>query len=165
MYTINIVFYIQFYLTILFTIDKEEICLTKKERKEYLKKRENWQAFSNLLARAISDLNRSTKFDETCEVLDNFIYLGRQLFKGQDEKVCEIIDRLEDFVEDARRQMYELDNKAKPLIHKTIDLYNSNYGGDLTFDNNDNVEQWFNRTFPLIALYVNKKIKEGDKYD
>lgn len=133
--------------------------MTRKERKELLKKKENWQAFSNLLSRAISDLNRTTKFDETCEVLENFIYLGRQLFKSQDDKINEIINKMEKFLESARKKMYDLDQKAKPLIQNTVDLYNAKYQGDLTFDGD--VEQWFNRTFPLIVLYINKKVKEG----
>lgn len=135
--------------------------LTKQERNELIQRRENWQAFSNLLSKAISDLDRTTKFEETCEIINNFIYLSRQLFRKQDEEINEIIDKLDEFVEDAQKKMYDLEQKSKPLIRKTIELYNSMYNGDLTFDNN--VEQWFTRTFPLIVLYVNKNIKEGDK--
>jgi hypothetical protein len=140
-------------------VKREEICLTGKERKELLKKKESWQAFSNLLSRAMSDLNRTTKFDETCEVLENFVSLGKQLFKNQDERICSIINKMEKFLDEAQRKMYELDQKAKPLIQDTVDLYNAKYQGDLSFDGD--VDQWFNRTFPLVVLYINKKIKEG----
>ena len=133
--------------------------MTGKERKELLKKKESWQAFSNLLSRAMSDLNRTTKFDEICEVLENFVSLGKQLFKNQDERICSIINKMEKFLDEAQRKMYELDQKAKPLIQDTVDLYNAKYQGDLSFDGD--VDQWFNRTFPLVVLYINKKIKEG----
>lgn len=131
--------------------------LTKQKRKELIQKRENWQVFSNLLSKAISDLSRATKFEESCEIINNFIYLCRQLFQKQNEEINEIIDKLDEFVENAQKKMYDLEQKAKPLIRKTIELYNSMYNGDLTFDNN--VEQWFTRTFPLIVLYVNKNSK------
>lgn len=134
--------------------------MTRKEKKELIKKKENWQAFSNLLTRAINDLNRTTKFDETCDVIENFIYLSRKLFKNQDEKIDEIIKKLENFLEESHAQMYNLKKKAEPLIQETVDLYNSKYQGDLSFDGD--IEKWFNRTFPLIVLYVNKRIKEGE---
>lgn len=134
--------------------------MNRKEKKELLEKKENWQAFSNLLSRAISDLSRAKKFDEMCEVLQNFIYLGRQLFKNQDGKINEMIDKLEVFLDKIQKQMYGINKGVEPLIQETIDLYNSSYQGDLTFDGD--VDQWFNRTFPLIVLYVNKRIKEGD---
>lgn len=136
--------------------------MTRKEKKELIQKKENWQAFSNLLTRAINDLNRTTKFDEICDVIENFIYLSRQLFKN-DEKIDEIIKKLENFLEESHTQMYNFKKKAEPLIQETIDLYNSKYHGDLSFDGD--IEKWFNRTFPLIVLYVNRRIKEGDKHD
>lgn len=135
--------------------------LTKQERNELIQRRENWQVFSNLLSKAISDLDRATKFEESCEIINNFIYLSRQLFRKQDEEINEIIDKLDKFIEDAQKKMYDLEQKSKPLIRKTIELYNSMYNGDLTFDNN--VEQWFTRTFPLIVLYVNKNTNADNK--
>ena len=136
------------------------MCLTRKEKKLLIRQKENWQAFSNLLARAIGDLGRSTKFDETCEIIENFVYLSRQLFGDDDEKISRLIDKLASFVDDARRHMNDIDRKIKPLIESTVDEYNSRYNGDLVFDGD--VEQWFNRTFPLVVLYVNRNLKEGD---
>jgi len=136
--------------------------LSSKEKKELIKKKENWQAFSNLLDKTIIDLKRATKFDEFCDIADNFVYLGSKVFRGQnqDEEIDKIINNLKNFVDEARSHVSDLQNQAKPVINKIVEVYNSEYHGELTF--NGDVEQWINRTFPLVRLYVNKKLKEGD---
>lgn len=137
--------------------------MASKEKKELIRKKENWQAFSNLVEKTMNDLKRATKFDEFCDIIDSFVYLGNKVFRGanQDEEIDKMIDNLKHFVDDARIHMKDLNNQAKPIINEIVEIYNSEYHGELAF--NGDVEQWINRTFPLIRLYVNKKIKEGDE--
>ena len=136
--------------------------MSSKQKKELIQKKENWQAFSNLIDKTTNDLKRSTKFAEFCGIIDDFVYLGNKVFRGsdQDEEIDKIINDLKHFVDDARSHINDLHNQAKPVISKIVEVYNSEYHGELTF--NGDVEQWINRTFPLIRLYVNKKLKEGD---
>lgn len=134
--------------------------MNNKERKELLQQKENWHTFANLLSRAINDMNCVNRFDEVCEVLVNFIHLSKQLFRNTDKKISSIVAKLEEFLDNAQQQMDGIEKKSKPLIQQAVSLYNAEYQGDLSFDGD--IDKWFNRTFPLMVLYVNKKMKAGD---
>jgi len=134
--------------------------LTRQERKKLMQEKKDWQTFSDLLTRALSDLNRSTKFDEACEVLENFIYLARQLFRDHHAEIEKIINKLQSCLEQGRQQMHELREEIKPNIEKVVEQYNSEFYDGITFDGD--VDEWFNRTFPLVVLYVKKKLKQND---
>jgi len=130
--------------------------LTSKEKQELISQEKDWRAFANLLDKTTDDLKRAVKFEETCEIIENFVNLGNKAFKGQNEKIDEIIDGLREFVDDARTKMRKLNQEAKPVINRIVEVYNSEYHGESTFTGD--VDQWFNRTFPLIRLYVNKNL-------
>ena len=128
--------------------------MTWKERRKLKKRKKTWESFSKLLDRAISDLNRTTKFSEAYSVMENFIFLTEELFGSDDEEVNGMLDKLKAFLENYKGQIDALDRTARPLIEKTNALYNAEVRGDLTFDGD--VEQWFSRTFPLVALHLRK---------
>jgi len=140
--------------------NKEKGYLTSKEVKELKKTTGDLEKFLNLLEKLKTDLQRSTKFDESYELIVKFVRENRQEFRASDERIWNMVKQLDAVAYDMQKEMSKVKHDAKQLIEKTVKLYNNEFHSDIVFDGD--VMKWLSRTFPLVKLYVNKKLKEDD---
>jgi len=140
--------------------NEEKKYLTSREVKELKKATGELEIFLNLLENLKTDLQRSTKFDESYELIVKFVRESRQGFKTNNERIWSITKQLDSVAYDVQKEMNKVKRDAKQLIEKTVKLYNNEFHSDIVFDGD--VTKWLSRTFPLIKLYVNKKLKGDD---
>lgn len=138
----------------------EKKYLTGREVKELKKATGELEKFLGLLETLKTDLQRSTKFDESYELIVKFVRESRQEFRTDNERIWNMIKKLDAVAYDMQKEMNRIKRDAKQLIEKTVKLYNNEFHSDIVFDGD--VMKWLSRTFPLVKLYVNKKLKEDD---
>ena len=134
--------------------DKPKKLLTRKELRDAKEKQKQLSEFLSLFDNFIDDVNRSTSFEDTYNIITDFVTTSRRLFGKSDKRINSIIEQLTDVAEDSRKEMDQMSNETVKLIQETIKLYNAEFHSDLVFDGD--ITKWLKRTFPLIRLYVKK---------
>jgi len=100
----------------------------------------------------MSELKRTTRFFEMCDTVEKFIRDTDNIFQGENEEINRMLEKFESYLNKIQTENREADAKSRKLIEEVVSLYNSEVGGDLVFDGD--VEKWFKRAFPLVALYA-----------
>jgi hypothetical protein len=125
------------------------------KKKEQLEKKKMIESLSNILSNTIAELEHSKSYRDTEEILENFLSITNRISQKIDEPIVEeSIDQLQKILEESQSKKRKIDKEAHTLISKTIDLFNNQYGMDLSYDGN--VDNFYSKTFPLISYYVNK---------
>lgn len=134
--------------------DKPKKLLTRKELRDVKEKQKQLSEFLSLFDNFIDDVNRSASFEDTYNIITDFVTTSRRLFGRSDKRINSIIEQLTDIAENARKEMDQMSKETSELIKETIKLYNAEFHSDLVFDGD--VTKWLKRTFPLMRLYVKK---------
>ena len=133
--------------------DEPNKLLMRKEFDDAKEKDRQLSEFLSLFDNFIDDVNRSTSFEDTYNIITDFVIASRRFGKS-DKRINSIIKQLTDVAEISRREMDQMSEKTVKLIQETIKLYNAEFHSDLVFDGD--VTKWLKRTFPLMRLYVKK---------
>lgn len=136
------------------TSDKPKKLLTRKEFRDAKEKQKQLSEFLSLFDNFIDDVNRSTSFEGTYNIITDFVITSRRLFGKSDRRINGIIEQLTDVAESSRKEMDQMSKETAKLIQETIKLYNAEFHSDLVFDGD--ITKWLKRTFPLMRLYVKK---------
>ena len=128
--------------------------LTRKELSDMKEKHGRLDEFLNLFDNFVDNVNRSASFEDTYNIITNFVITCRRSFGRGDKQINSIIDQLTYTAESSRKDMDQVSKEISNLIQEMIKLYNAEFHGDLVFDGD--ITKWLKRTFPLIRLYVKK---------